>query len=277
MGSQPLSDRQMNETSECLPPGHQGPRVWKLAATSQRGLSHELDGRPCQDAHSVAMASKETLVIVVADGAGSARFAEVGADLAVRTSTEALCRQLAAPGPKPEDACLERLLIETVAAVRTALETEAIRRDVPLRELATTLILVIVTPEFVAAAQVGDGAAVVGDRDGKIVGLTLPQLGEYVNEAVFVISPDAMQATQISIWHGETANVAVFSDGLQMICLDMPDCTPHQGFFSPLFNLISEREEGLEVTDELAAFLNSQRVREVTDDDLTLVLASLQN
>lgn len=277
MENQLIDANKPDEISESPDQSNRAACLWKLAAVSLCGSSHEIDGRPCQDAHNLAMVSREMLVIVVADGAGSARFAEVGADLAAQTSTEALCRQLAALNSKPEEVGLRALLIETINSVRAALETEAGRLGVATQELATTLILVIATPDLVAAAQVGDGAAIVGDRSGRIIGLTVPELGEYINEAVFVISPDALQSAQVAIWHGQTAQVAVLSDGLQMLCLEMPACKPHIGFFSPLFNFISEREDALEATRELSTFLSSQRVREVTDDDLTLVLAALQN
>ena len=272
-----IEANELNEISELSAQSKQLACCWKLAAVSQRGSSHELDGRPCQDAHSLAMVSREILVIAVADGAGSASFAEVGSDLAVRTSTAELCRQLALPDSNLEEASLKTLLIGTINSVRAALEAEAAERHVPTRELATTLLLVIATPDLVAAAQVGDGAVIVGDKDGEITGLTLPRLGEYINEVVFVISPNALQSAQVAIQHGKTPHIAVFSDGLQMLGLEMPNCTPYKGFFSPLFNFISEKEDELEAISEMSMFLSSQRVREKTDDDLTLVLATLQD
>ena len=83
MESQLVDTTCIDETSESLSQSNRTAYFWKLASVSQRGSSHEIDGRPCQDVHSLAMVSREMLVIVVADGAGSAKLAEVGADLAV--------------------------------------------------------------------------------------------------------------------------------------------------------------------------------------------------
>src|SRR5437763_1374252 len=55
---------------------------WRVAAAQKRGTSHETTGEVCQDAYGMAMLSAETLVIAIADGAGSARYAEEGAGLA---------------------------------------------------------------------------------------------------------------------------------------------------------------------------------------------------
>lgn len=272
-----MSANNLSESCKSSPPNGRATCFWKLAPVSQRGSSHESDNRPCQDAYSLAMVSREILVIAVADGAGSASLAEVGSDLAVRTSTEILCQRLSQQSSELEEASLTALLIDTIKGVRAALETEASERGVTTRELATTLILVVATPDLVAAAQVGDGATVIGDRDGKILGLTLPQLGEYINEVIFVISDEALQSAQVAVWHGQTAHIAVLTDGLQLLCLEMPSCMPYKGFFSPLFSFISKKEEGLEATQELSTFLNSPRVKALTDDDITLVLATVQD
>ena len=69
--------------------------------------------------------------------------------------------------------------------------------------------------------------------------------------------------------------MAAFSDGLQLLCLKWPECVPHEGFFSPLFNFIRRMSDEVQAGQELVSFLGSERIKELTDDDLTLVLASV--
>jgi hypothetical protein len=128
---------------------------------------------------------------------------------------------------------------------------------------------------LVGAVQVGDGAAVVGDRQGNVIALTAPQSGEYINETAFLNSPDAVEKAQLTVRQAQTAHVAVFSDGLQMLALKMPEGTPHAPFFAPLFRFVEGIMDETQAQAELVAFLRSPRVTSRTDDDLTLLLATL--
>ncbi len=290
--------------------------LWRLVATSVRGTSHEKTGQPCQDAHDWGELPEGVLVAAVADGAGSAALAEVGASVAARAAVEAVPRSLlfrqgridrweseapaelyrrggslalpfstrqsyldgtlAPCGRLPEDdAGWQQLLTDALQSARAAVEAEAAARAVKARDLATTLILLVATPELVAVAQIGDGAVVVSDGEDKLIALTAPQSGEYINETTFLISPNALDTAQVTVGRGRVAHVAVFSDGLQMLALKMPDGTPHAPFFAPLFRFVANVTDEAEAQQQLAAFLRSPRITERADDDLTLVLATV--
>jgi hypothetical protein len=60
-----------------------------------------------------------------------------------------------------------------------------------------------------------------------------------------------------------------------MTALRMPGADPHPGFFAPLFQFLSREGDGTLAQEALASFLASPRVRGRTDDDLTLLLATL--
>jgi hypothetical protein len=248
---------------------------WQLAAAQQRGTSHETTGEVCQDAYSLAMLSPEVLLIAIADGAGSAKYAEAGASLAASAGIGQLCARLAEAGAALDETSLKDILYEGLVAARNAVEAEAAAREVSAHELATTLILLIARPELIAVAQVGDGATVIANQTGKIIGLTLPPVGEYINETTFITSAEALRTAQATVWHGRAARLAAFSDGLQLLCLKWPECRPHEAFFSPLFNFIGTTADESQAGHELGRFLSSERIKDLTDDDLTLVLASL--
>ena len=257
------------------PAGEEGPEPrWRVAAASVRGSGHERTGQPCQDAHCWQLLPGGILTAAVADGAGSALLAEVGASLAAQAAVAAV-RDATADGPSPacEDAW-PSLLAGALAAARAAVEGEADRREVPPRDLASTLIVLAVMPELAAAAHIGDGAVVVADNAGNLVPLTLPQNGEYANETTFLTSPAAMERASITLWRGRAMRIAAFSDGLQPLSLRLPAATPHAPFFSPLFRFIAEMPDEGVAQAQLAAFLGSGRVRARADDDLTLLLAA---
>jgi len=250
---------------------------WQFAAAQQRGSSHETTGGVCEDAYSVSMPTPDLLVIAVADGAGCAEHALTGATAASERGAAQLCARLALADAALDDPTLAEMLREAMAAALEAVQEEAVIRQVSDHELATTLILVVAHREFIAAAQIGDGAAVIADESGEILSLTVPVPGEYINEVVFLTSANAIQTAQVKIRRGRATRVAVSSDGLQMLCLKWPEFTPHDAFFTPLFDFIAGATDELQAAQELEAFLNSEKIAALTDDDRTLVLAALRN
>ncbi len=247
---------------------------WRVVAASVRGSSHEKTGQPCQDAHSWRVLSDGVLVAAVADGAGSAPLAEVGAITAARAAVEAICEAVGdACRPQTEDAW-HALLIGALRAARAAVEAAAEQHGALPRDLATTLILTVATPTEVAAAQVGDGATVIGTDDGTLFALTAPECGEYINETTFLIAPEALEKAQVAIRKGRAAQLAVLSDGLQRLALNMPAGSPHAPFFAPLFRFAEATTDATGAAEQLTAFLRSPRLTARADDDLTLLLAS---
>ena len=58
--------------------------MWRHVAASVQGASHVRSGVPCQDFSTVAAVPAGGVLLAYADGAGSARHAEVGAGIACR-------------------------------------------------------------------------------------------------------------------------------------------------------------------------------------------------
>jgi hypothetical protein len=250
-------------------------RLWRCAAASARGSSHEKTGLPCQDAHRVERLGADLLVAAVADGAGSAAHAEVGAATAVAAALDSIRGRLESFASCADDEVFKAALLESIGDARSAVEREAEERAQAAREFASTLILVVATPDFVAAAQVGDGGVVLRDACGGLVALTSPEFGEYVNEVCFLTSPGAERNTQARVWRGRVGQLAMFSDGLELLCLRMPEGEPHGPFFEPVFDFVKGAADEERAGEELNTFLLSPRVRAQTDDDTTLILASL--
>jgi hypothetical protein len=212
------------------------------------------------------------LLAALADGAGSADFGGRGATLAVRAAIDTF---LYSEGVRAEPGSAEALLHSALTRAREALEQEAAARDTPLRELATTLIVLLATPSFVAVAQIGDGATVVQDAAGHLTALTLPPDEGYINETTFLTADDALETAQVVVYQAEIVSLAAFTDGLQRLALKLPEGDPHPPFFAPLFHFLVQSEDRTEAEAALTALLRSPRLTERTDDDLTLLLATL--
>lgn len=249
----------------------EGLAPWRVVGASIAGSSHQNYGQPCQDAAGWALGPDRCLIVAVADGAGSAKLGGEGAQLAVSTAVN----HLAGRQSLGSDDASKKDLIAALKLARSALISEAEDRGVDVRELATTLILLQATPDSVTALQVGDGSAVIEDRQNGVIGLTKPQIGEYINETTFITAEDAMGHVETVTHQGKPSGGAVFSDGLQLLALKMPEGTPHTPFFDPLLRFVSYATDASAADEELRTFLRSPRVTSQTTDDLTLVLFAL--
>jgi len=251
-------------------------RRWRIAAASMQGSNHEKMGLPCQDACVHRSLPGGIFVAAVADGAGSARHSDTGAAVAAKKAVDTIAAQAALARLPEDDEAWRSLLVDAFTVARGAVEREAAELGASPRDLATTLILVVGTRRLTAVAQVGDGAAIMCDDAGEIGALTVPHNGEYLNETEFLVAPQALESIQWAVRRGEPAHVAVLSDGLEMLALKMPGGVPHQPFFDPLFRFMADVGGEQEANRQLQEFLGSTRIRERTDDDITLLLASLR-
>ena len=247
---------------------------WKIAASSIAGVSHIKTGTVCQDAHAYRVLPNGLLIAAVADGAGSASLSDIGAKLAVETALRTL-EYLAGASSNPARFFPdEQAVRDTLQTARQAVEMEAQSRDVPARELATTLLVAVASDTQIIGAQIGDGAIVARDANGDVFAITTPPDAEYANATTFLTSPDALQSAQFVHIHKPAASLCLFSDGLQRLALKLPEGTPHAPFFAPLFRFLAEATDPSAANAQLAAFLRSPRIADRADDDLTLLLAA---
>jgi hypothetical protein len=259
---------------------------WQVVAASVRGVGHERQKQLCQDAHYWEVLPEGVLVAAVADGAGSAKMGKVGAIVAAQTAVETIClkRPTFLAGNSrgyvgvslalSDEEGARALLSDALTAAKATVEAEAQACSLTSKDLATTLIVVIATPELIAAAQIGDGVVVAEDERGNFFALTTPQNGEYVNETTFLTSQNALTTAEFTLWRGAVAHLALLTDGLQMLALEMNERQPHKPFFSPLFQFVTKVTDKTEANEKLAAFLRSERIAERTEDDLTILLAT---
>jgi serine/threonine protein phosphatase PrpC len=249
--------------------------AWGVLGVSVPGSKHRRENMPCQDAHCWQISSAGDLIAAVGDGAGSSSLGQVGSEIATRSAVAAIAGRLHAELDAMETTWQETLR-QAFAAASLAVREEAVRREQPLQELATTLAVVVARPGIVAAGQIGDGAIIARLRDGEYLSLTRPQTGEFVNETIFLTTPGAEEEVQLVFRSEGVSALCLLTDGLQQLALRMPQADPHPPFFAPFLRLVEEAEDVQEPTERITRFLQSPRVTERTDDDLTLIVASLR-
>lgn len=247
---------------------------WQVGGAAVIGTAHRcaVPPRGCDDVCAWRHLPERALAIAVADGAGSASHAAQGADAAVQAALDAVEQAAMAPLPASAQAWHEFLpKILTAAQLGVQSRVEA---PFNVHDYATTLIVAIITTEWVAVVHVGDGASIIQESDGEIRVLTWPHNGVYINETVFIISPQAHKEAQMVVCPRGTINgLALLTDGIEPISLNMTHKVASTAFFQPLFAFVGQPATEEERNAQLAAFLATDRVNERTDDDKTLVLA----
>jgi serine/threonine protein phosphatase PrpC len=248
---------------------------WQVIGAAVQGLSHQKQGLPCQDALEYRCLPGGTLLVALADGAGSATRSELGAQAAVQAAVDALVAGLTKG--QPAECCdWVEVFWETFESARAAVIRLAEERDEPLGAFATTLTCLAATPEELIVGQLGDGAVVAGGADGSLDTVTTVQRGEYANETYFLTQEQALEQVVIQVINLPMQALAVMSDGLTRLALKRPTNEPHLPFFKPLFAFVeasAPSNDGAQASEALTSFLASPRVCERTDDDKTLVLA----
>jgi hypothetical protein len=252
---------------------------WRYTLACCTGTAHAEQATGCQDralCRLVPLGERrgEALLAVVADGAGSAAASAHGAALCCAWFADRLALYLSTG----EDlaALGGAQLCAWIGELQERLVGEAASLGLPLRDLASTLLVVAVGPEGALFAQIGDGAIVVDDPVAGYAPVFWPQTGEYANQTYFVTDPDAAARLQWQYVERAIGEVALMSDGLQSLALHYHSRSAHRPFFLPMFRALAQAVPGpsAELDRALAAFLESPAVNARTDDDKTLVLAA---
>jgi hypothetical protein len=250
-----------------MPPGCR----WKVLTAAAPGWKRP-DGQRGDDRLRTAtlpLWNGEALLAVCADGAGSALHGGVGAELACKTALRHL-KRLMVRRARRRGLPTEAELRAVNEAVREALDHEAARRRVLVRELSTTLLILIATTVGTVCSQIGDGALVVRlDGDLEYRHVFWPDQGEFANSTHFATErPQRLHIAHLP----RVQAVALLTDGLQGIALDYAAHRAHPPFFAGLFAELA-RAEVTALEAPLLRLITSPAVRERTDDDVTLVLA----
>lgn len=136
---------------------------WCIVAASLRGKSHAHSGKWREDAFTMSQ-SGGCQIIAVSDGAGSAAFSRIGSEIASRVSVTTLAAYFSSQ-PQPLSAeALAQGLRTALEQAYAELNKEAGDRQISLREMACTLLLLIHQLPMdgghgrVGRVQIGDGA-----------------------------------------------------------------------------------------------------------------------
>ena len=181
-----------------------------MVAASQRGRSHAIEGKPRDDDFALYFDEEtEWYIMIVADGAGSAKYSRKGSQIACNTAMNTckekllVNKEIFQKHNKAEDKNeIAKILQETISnavfEAYKAIEKEAAEKGNPIKDFSTTLLLSICKRFeygwFVGAWWVGDGGIGIYDKESqslKILGE--PDGGEFAGQTRFLTMPDIIK------------------------------------------------------------------------------------
>lgn len=251
---------------------------WRHVSASVIGTSHQRTGGVCQDSNACIVfpgsADGDVLLSVVADGAGSAKQADVGSAIACQSITESATFFLAR---RPLNHITRKTIEGWIASFQQAISSIASTMNLRPRDYACTLLAALVAENHAVFFQIGDGSIVVSDAEEKSYGHVFwPERGEYENATFFATNRRFAANLRFASVRRVVVELAMFSDGLQRLALDFQKNMPHEPFFRGIFPPVRKAspENAGQLSRCLSEFLGSARVNQRTDDDKTLVLAT---
>jgi hypothetical protein len=252
-------------------------KPWRLAGTSVIGTSHDKTGQPCQDAHAIKVfgsCDEEVLIAAVSDGAGSAELSAEGSRLACASFVQAVEVHLQAG--KPPTAFDRAAAMRWASAFQDTVSGAARESERQLRDYACTFLGAVIGPTGSVFIQVGDGAIVVSSQKepDDFAWVFWPQNGEYANMTFFLTEDRITETLQHIAEERSIDEIALFTDGIQMLALQLQARAVHIPFFRSVFAPLRKATASDRLTSGLEQFLSSAAVNTRTDDDKTLVLAS---
>jgi Protein phosphatase 2C len=250
---------------------------WKAIVHSAIGTRHEQRGQPCQDYGGYRFEGTY-LLGAVSDGAGSAKHAEVGAQIAVESALEAISKILTRqfnqePTWEEIQQFAPQLFAQVFEDILCVLHQEAITSDYELRDLGCTLLAFVATSDWVAAMQIGDGFMMLRSHESAPCQLLFkPDKGEFINETIFVTSPNAIDYMNVCVEAVCSPFLCAATDGLERVAVRLQDWKPYAPFFQPFEDCLTKLPTTEEQSSYLKTFLESERLNAKTDDDKTLLV-----
>ena len=234
----------------------------KISRTQIQGIGHRQYDIPCQD-QTDFVREPDFACICLADGAGSKRFSDIGAQIAVQS----VCEFVNAHREVCFDVGFDGNAL--LAYVREKLH----QSEYLFHELASTLLFAAYYNKRILIGHLGDG--MIWMHDGSSVSvLSMPENGAQKNITFFTTGDDALQHLRVRQFAAKTPfSVMLMSDGAADMLYDGQNrvAAPALDMF---FEGVMYGDED-RISDILHQKLE-QAMREHTPDDVSFITLSLE-
>lgn len=271
-------------------------RLWKFAGASAIGSSHAYHDTSLQDAYAIHTWTENWGIVIVSDGAGSAKYAEIASqkcahEYAPDAFLHALGSYIYAPENPLTDALWRVQAHKALRSIHEQIVAYATAQNHDPYDYLATIIVVVYTPYGLFLCHVGDGRACYRDSGGAWHAMMKPYNPDPMNTSVtcFIVEDHIFEEGSECIEYRHIAEATAFalmSDGCESYTYTLTPVDPETGalqnipftgFFEHLYAHFTASDQS---HDERSADLHellSQNPRfKDESDDKTLVVAYLQ-
>ena len=226
------------------------------------GSSHITKKIPCQD-FSISEIYNNNVILINCDGAGSAKYAEIGSKLFAELFLIELRRiSDILSNNNPGEWIIDEIVI-SISNVRKQIRKKF--KITTLSDYHTTLVAIISSENGGFICHIGDGYGLaITDRDFFI---SEPENGEYANETFFATESNWIKHIRITPFGGVIKFLGVMSDGAGSLF------ESHGKFnYLNLYILLNELIKAKSHKDILNNFLSNEIANKKSNDDKSISL-----
>lgn len=275
---------------------------WILASASSIGKAHLENSLPCQDSFKVKKLSRNCGITIIADGAGSCSHSQLGSKYLVENgislfSTELIkTKFLKKKKPLRKDHW-RKLVLRCFDQLQSGLSELADKRNIQLKDISSTIIVVAFSPLGIMSAHIGDGRAAFCDKKLEWKPIIKPFSGDEAGTTVFfttkVVWEQPTEYIKTKIIKDEITGFSLLSDGMEKISYECyvkdreteyykdPN-KPFPGFFNSirksLIEMSKENWSQKKINKQWKLFLTKGNQSIIDEpDDKTMIVGILKN
>lgn len=269
-----------------------------LIGASLRGKSHIESNTECQDYHMCDKLDNGWVVLVVSDGAGSAKFAERGAkancNIALTLIKKLIQQKDWKTLPTEKDWNIEVTSIFLQIREIFSHKVSKLNDGTKLSDFCATIMLAVITPDGILAAHIGDGRMGFKTKTNEWKSLSTPHKGEEANQTIFLqnswntplvpaLSVSGVYVPETVVVNERPKAVVLLSDGCENSaweCSIFNPITGHYedknipftGFMNPLIESLLEEDDGTRMDLFIDIIDHGTKACKQERDDKTMLL-----
>ena len=242
---------------------------WKISCATMTGKMHLENKENCQDLVWQSLSDRFSC-ITMADGAGTASFAEKGACLAVETVKSFLEQK----GPDIFTMEVEDLKKAILLLLRQQFTEACQENRCGMIDLSTTLLFFATDGEHYVAANIGDGLVGRIAQDGEEEVILQQDLGHFVNETYFITDADSERHFHITIGDFDSGSTYFLLTDGSCDCL----CNSRPPLFAPLMHKFVRwlKEYPFEEVNTALGTMMYKLFPNRTDDDCAIAMLKME-
>jgi hypothetical protein len=271
--------------------------MWNIISASSIGSGHILNNMPCQDSYSFKLIDDNCGIAIIADGAGSCKYSDIGSKFVTDKGIELFAELILKHNwnnSLPDNKLWREKAINITKNIADLLNEFAISNNYEYKYLSSTFIILLFSKDGICSLNIGDGRGAIKNSNNKWCSIVNPYHGEQVGMTVFLTSNIwGNQDTYIStvVKNEKIKAFIILSDGYEKITFECytkgnddkyydPN-RPFEKFLDFKYEVINKLLENTNIEDintQWEEFLkNGNEILKNETDDKTMVFGIFSN